>query len=213
MPNFSKGHNSGKIKWFFKKNNQVIYSSSPISWPSFKPLTQIVFEISCWQDFILIFSKGHNSRKGDNSKKKRYGSAIFPWGIHIWNFKTLARTVRKIWHDLISFGFFQRGITPEREITRTRKKNVLYYFSMRNPYMKFQNPSMHGFWRTDGRTDARTHARTDNPKPICSRSFFEVGGIINTTVGHSWYDAFFNHFLYKILNALVYVNKIDFFYY
>ena len=29
--------------------NQVLYSSSPISWPSFKPLAQIVFEISCWQ--------------------------------------------------------------------------------------------------------------------------------------------------------------------
>ena len=26
--------------------------------------------------------------------------------------------------------------------------------------MKFQNPSMHGSWRTDTRTHARTHART-----------------------------------------------------
>ena len=25
-------------------------------------------------------------------------SAIFPWGIHIWNFKTLACTVHRIWH-------------------------------------------------------------------------------------------------------------------
>ena len=33
MPKFSKGHNSRKIKWFFLKFNQVIYSSSPISWP------------------------------------------------------------------------------------------------------------------------------------------------------------------------------------
>ena len=95
--------------WFY----QVIYSSSPFSWPSFKPLAQILFEISCWQDFILIFSTGHssrkednsdkkkntgqlffheeiiywhNSRKGDNSdKKKKSASNIFPWGIHIWN--------------------------------------------------------------------------------------------------------------------------------
>ena len=58
---------------FFKNLIQVIYSSSPISWPSFKPLAQILFEISCWQDFILIFSKGHNSRKGDNLEKKKYG--------------------------------------------------------------------------------------------------------------------------------------------
>ena len=132
----------------FLKFNQVIYSSSPISWLSFKPLAQILFGISCWQDFIQIFfqrgvtperertrtrkkktpvsnfsmrnpymkfqnpsmdgqriwhaldfirifSKGHNSRKGDNSdkKKKKQVSNIFPWGIHIWNFKTLARTV------------------------------------------------------------------------------------------------------------------------
>ena len=154
---------------FFLKLNQVIYSSSPISWPSFKSLAQILFEISCWQDFILIFSNGHNSRKVDNSdKKKKYGGAIFPLEIHLWNFKTLACTVHKIWHA--SFWFFQRVITPEREITLTTKKMCVSYFSMRNPYMKFQNPSMHGFLRTE--------ARTDNPKPICPVNFFEVGGII-----------------------------------
>ena len=77
--------------------NQVIYSSSSISWPSFKLLAQILSKISCWQDFILIFSKAHNSRKGDNSekKKKEYKSAIFPWGIHIWSFKTLACKVHE----------------------------------------------------------------------------------------------------------------------
>ena len=46
------------------------------------------------QDFIMIFSKGHNSRKRDNSDKK--------------------------------------------------KQMCVIYFSMRNPHMKFQNPSMHG---------------------------------------------------------------------
>ena len=76
----------------------------------------------------------------------------------------------------ISLFFFQRGITPEREITQTRqkknkkKKRVSAIFSMRNPYMKFQNPSMHVFWQTE--------ERTDNPKPICPINFFEVGGII-----------------------------------
>ena len=40
--------------------------------------------------------------------------------------------------------------------------------------MKFQNPSMHGFRRTDG----RTYGRTDNQKPICPVNFFEVGGIM-----------------------------------
>ena len=31
MPKFSKGHNSGKIKWIVLKFDQVIYSSSAIS--------------------------------------------------------------------------------------------------------------------------------------------------------------------------------------
>ena len=86
----------GIIRWFFFfffLFNQVISSSSPTTWPSFKPLAQIRFEISCWQDFVLIFSKGHNSRKGDNSDMK--------------------------------------------------KPIQVNYFFMRNPYMKFQNPSMH----------------------------------------------------------------------
>ena len=36
-----------KFNGFFSKVNQVIYSSSPISLPSFKPLAYILFEISC----------------------------------------------------------------------------------------------------------------------------------------------------------------------
>ena len=70
--------------------------------------------------------------------------------------------------------FFQRGITPEREITWTRKKMCISYFSMRNPCMKFQNSSMHSSWQTDG--------CTHDPKPICPVNFFEVGGITNRCV-------------------------------
>ena len=83
----------------------------------------------------------------------------------------------------ISFRFFQRGISPEREIIRTRKTTRVKYFSMRNPYMKFQNPSMHGSW-TDGRTHAHMDGRTHNPKPICPINFSEVGGINPT-----WFDS------------------------
>ena len=46
LAKFSKGNNSSKN---ISKFDQVIYSSSPISWPSFKPLAQIVSEISYWQ--------------------------------------------------------------------------------------------------------------------------------------------------------------------
>ena len=92
-PNFQRAITPEKYGEFLLNLNQVIYSSSPISWPSFKPLAHIRFERSCWQDFVQFFSKGHNSRKGDNLDKK---------------------------------------------------KIRISYFSMRNPYMKFQNPSRHG---------------------------------------------------------------------
>ena len=40
-----------------------------------KALAQILFEISCTQDFQILFSKGHNSEKGHNldMKKKNMG--------------------------------------------------------------------------------------------------------------------------------------------
>ena len=70
MPTFSKGHNSGKIRW--------IHSS---------------WDTACIR-FHSNFSKGHNSEKEvTQTRKKKCVSAIFPLGIHIWNFKTLACTV------------------------------------------------------------------------------------------------------------------------
>ena len=60
----------------------------------------------------------------------------------------------------ILFAFFQSGITPEREIIRTREKTCINYFSMRNLYMKFQNPSMH-VSLTNGRMDARTDGQPE----------------------------------------------------
>ena len=80
------------------KVNQVINASSSISLPSFKPLAQKPFEISCWQDFVLIFQRGIAPEREITRTRKKYGSAIFPWGIHIWNFKPLACMVHKIWH-------------------------------------------------------------------------------------------------------------------
>ena len=48
---------------------------------------------------------------------------------------------------------------------------------MKNPYMKFQNPSMHGSECSNGQTEALTNARTNVPEAICTSNFFEVGGI------------------------------------
>ena len=48
-PNLQRAITPNKFVRIFYKVNQVIYSSPPISWPSFKALAQVVFEISCWQ--------------------------------------------------------------------------------------------------------------------------------------------------------------------
>ena len=56
------------------------------------------------------------------------------------------------------------------------KKIWVSYFFMKNPYMKFQNPSMYGLevmlcikkrnGRTHRRTDARTHKRPRSNMPL-----------------------------------------------
>ena len=78
--NQSKFQNSVFLSKFdgkFSKLNQVIYSSAPISIPNMKALAQILFEISCTQDFLILFSKGHNSEKGHNSDMKKITGQLF----------------------------------------------------------------------------------------------------------------------------------------
>ena len=48
--------------------------------------------------FHSDFSKGHNSRKGDNSDKKKRCINYFSMRNPYMKFKTLACTVHKIWH-------------------------------------------------------------------------------------------------------------------
>ena len=162
MPKFSKGHNSEKYNDFFLKFNQVIYSSSPISWPSFKPLAQIVFEISSWQDFILFFQRGITAEKEITRTRKNMDQLFFhEKSIYEISKPQHARSVRYGMHQ-ISFWFFQRGITPERELTQTRKSIQVTFFSMRNPCMKFQTLActVHKIWHA-WRTDTQMHASTD----------------------------------------------------
>ena len=78
--NQSKFQNSVILSKFgikFAKVNQVIYSSAPTSIPNIKALAQILFEISCTQDFQILFSKGHNSEKGNNSDMKKNMGQLF----------------------------------------------------------------------------------------------------------------------------------------
>ena len=78
--NQSKFQNSVFLSKFdrkFSKVNQVIYSSAPTSVPNMKALASILLEISCTQDFQILFSKGHNSKKGRNlAIQKKYVSTI-----------------------------------------------------------------------------------------------------------------------------------------
>ena len=79
--NQSKIQNSvilSKCEVKLPKVNQVIYFSAPVSMPNMKALAQILFEISCTQDFQILFSKGHNSEKGHNlDMKKSMGQLFF----------------------------------------------------------------------------------------------------------------------------------------
>ena len=45
--------------------------------PNMKALAQILFEISCTQDFQILFLKGHNSEKGHNSDMKKNTGQLF----------------------------------------------------------------------------------------------------------------------------------------
>ena len=55
----------------------VIYFSAPTSVPNMKALASILFEISCTQDFQILFSKGHNSKKGHNLAIQKNTGELF----------------------------------------------------------------------------------------------------------------------------------------
>ena len=92
MSKITKCHNSAVFFKIYSKINKVVYSSLPVHSLSFKALASIVFEIFCWQDCIHIFSQ----ETGIILPRKKYVSAIFSWGIHIRNFKTVACTCLKL---------------------------------------------------------------------------------------------------------------------
>ena len=76
---FSKGHNSRKGDNSDKKTIQVSYFSMRNQYMKFQNPSIHVHEIWHESDFVRIFSKGHNSREGDNSdKNKKRMSTIFP---------------------------------------------------------------------------------------------------------------------------------------
>ena len=131
----------------------------------------MLFEICCWQDFILIFSKGHYSRKGDNLDKKKKWISYFTWGTNIWNFKTLACMVHKLWHASDFILIFSKGHNSRKGDNSGKKKRcvlAIFPWGIHIACIRFIRYGMpQEVWRTDTRTDART----DNPKSICPFNF------------------------------------------
>ena len=79
MSKISKKGNNSKInkKKNFLQNFTNYFSNYPLSADtSFKFLSLILFEIWHLQTFILIFSKGRNFTRGDNSKKKKKNTRL-----------------------------------------------------------------------------------------------------------------------------------------
>ena len=78
--NQSKFQNSAFLPKFdgkFSKVNQVIYVSAPTSILITNAPAQTLFEISCTQDFQILFSNGHNPEKGHNSDMKKNTGQLF----------------------------------------------------------------------------------------------------------------------------------------
>ena len=74
--------------------------------------------------------------------------------------------------------FLQRGITQKKGYNPDKKKINVNYFFMRNPYMKFQKPSMHCL---KVMLCAKKHdkgsmdERTDTPGAICPQTSSKLG--------------------------------------
>ena len=67
-------HNLAILSKFDGKSSKV---NQVIGIPNMKVLAKILFEITCTQNFQILFSKGHNSKRGHDSDMKKYGSTIF----------------------------------------------------------------------------------------------------------------------------------------
>ena len=132
-------------------------------------------KISFWD-----FQRGITPEREITRTRNKYCPAIFPWGIHIWNFKTLACTVHicNIWHALDFILIFSKDITPERDISD--KKNygsAIFPWKFHAWNCKKVACTVHKIryaskmWQTD--------ARSDDPKPVYLLNFFEVVDIKN----------------------------------
>ena len=175
----------------------MTYFSAPINIPNMKALAQILLEISCTQDFQILFSKGHNSEKGHNLGMKKnmcqlcfheeymymkfqnpkvnqvfYSSAP----TNIPNMKALAQILLEISCTQDFHILFSKGHNSEKGHNSDLKKNMGQLFF----HEEFQNPSIHRS-KVNRRTHPHTHTQTSQKQyalPTFSKlGFFKVGGI------------------------------------
>ena len=59
------------------KVDQVIFFSIPNGIPNMKAPAKILFEISCTQDFQIMFPKEHNQKRGHNLYMKKIMGQLF----------------------------------------------------------------------------------------------------------------------------------------
>ena len=71
---------------------QVIFFSIPNGMPTMKALAKILFEISCTQDFQILFPKEHNSKRGHNSDMKKIMGQLF-------SHEESVNDISKPWHS------------------------------------------------------------------------------------------------------------------
>ena len=75
MDGITEGRKDGTTEGHSESSIAPLFQSGAIN---MKALAQILFEISCTQDFQILFSKGHDSEKGHNlDMKKNMGQLFF----------------------------------------------------------------------------------------------------------------------------------------
>ena len=111
------------------KLNQVICSSSPISWPSFKPLAQTVFSKSCKFE-MPKFENCHNSVKKLRNLFKRLSDnlLIIPYQRTKFQVPT-SNNFREILLTSLKCPNLQRTITPKNFDGIGSKVNQVIYLS------------------------------------------------------------------------------------
>ena len=68
---YRKSVNVKKNEGKSSKVNEVIFFSVPISMPNMKALAQVLFAISCTQDFQILLSQEQNSKRHNLVMKKK----------------------------------------------------------------------------------------------------------------------------------------------